>query len=197
MERRGVASSKKKAVAEGYQLFYADEASVALHAHVAHTYALRGHRPLITINTEIKARLYVASAIADNGALVYTVRDKPFDGQAVTEFLTKLLLSQSAAQQKVMVIWDNASIHDCAVTRAFLSSDSQAGRLWLVKQPCYSPHLNADEQVWAQVKGHGLKNTCYHNLAELKPKLTAELEKLKNNPSLVQQFFHHPDLAYY
>jgi len=42
-----------------------------------------------------------------------------------------------------------------------------------------------------------LKNTCYQNFKELKPKLIEEVNKLKENPELIKQFFHHPDIGFY
>ena len=95
-----------------------------------------------------------------------------------------------------MVIWDNASIHDSAFTRAFLSEDPQAKRLYLSKQPTYSPEFNADEQVWGQLKCHGLLRVCCHTIKELKVKVREEMDKIKNNPELIRQFFLNPDLCY-
>jgi len=197
VERRTTACFKKKAIAEQYRIYYADEASVSLTSYVARTYAKRGRRPILEVNTEISQRLYIAGAVSSEGDLAYQVRDKPFDGTTMTAFLSQLLHSCEPQQQKVMVIWDNASIHNCAATHAFLSSDQQAKqRLHLAQQPRYCPNLNAAEQLWAHLKCEGLKSTCFHTLQELRPKLTQELDKLKNNPNLIRQFFLHPDLGY-
>lgn len=103
----------------------------------------------------------------------------------------------AAVMGKLLIIWDNASIHDCEKTRRFLETNASAKRLYLAKQPTYSPELNADEQVWSQIKCVGLRNTCYRNIKELKPKLIAEMEKLKNKPELIRQFFHHEDVGFY
>jgi transposase len=174
-------------------LFYADEASVSLSSYSARTYAPRGKPAVLPINSEVSRRLYLASAISTTGELFYEVREKAFDGSAIVDFLRHLL---AQVAEKVLIIWDNASIHDCEKTRQFLRSDPQAQRLHLAKQPTYSPQLNADEQVWSQLKGKGLSNTCYQNVKELKPKIIEEMEKLKQDRSRIQQFFHHPDLGF-
>ncbi len=67
----------------------------------------------------------------------------------------------------------------------------------MAKQPTYSPEVNADEQVWNQVKTIGLKNACYKRIKKLKPRIIEEMEKLKNKPELIKQFFHHEDVGYY
>jgi transposase len=96
-----------------------------------------------------------------------------------------------------MIIWDNASIHDCQKLRQFLETEDCPKRLHLAKQPTYSAEVNADEQVWNQIKTVGLKNSCYRNVKELKPKIIEEMEKLKNKPELIKQFFHHQDVGFY
>jgi len=125
--------------------------------------------------------------------MVYEVQEKAYDGSAIVSFLKHIL---AKVAEKVLIIWDNASIHDCEVTRQFLRSAPEARRLHLVKQPTYSPQLNADEQVWSQLKCVGLKNSCYQNVKELEPKVREEMEKMKANRQLIQQFFHHPDLGF-
>lgn len=147
------------------------------------TYAPRGRPAMLPINSEVSRRLYLASAIWPEGELFYEVREKAFDGQAIVEFLKQIL---ATVVEKVLIIWDNASIHDCQRTRQFLRTEAEAKRLYLVKQPAYSPQLNADEQVWSQLKCVGLKNSCYRNVKELEPKVREEMEKLKQDRSRIQ-----------
>ncbi len=136
----------------------------------------------------------MASGISEHGELVYKIRRKPFDGAAIVALLKQMLSNLSG---KLLIVWDNASIHDCQETRRFLATDKRAERLHLAKQPTYSPEVNADEQVWNQIKSVGLKNTCYKNIKELKSKIIKEFEKLKNKPKLIKQFFCHEDVGYY
>lgn len=135
----------------------------------------------------------MASAISLDGDLIYMIRNKPFDSEAITEFL-ELLLQHL---QKILIIWDNASIHNSKVTRKWLEQSPHSERLFLVQQPKYSPELNADEQVWNYLKNVELKNTCNQNVKELKPKILKAMEKMKSQPELIKSFFHHPDLGFY
>ncbi|RYZ43804.1 MAG: IS630 family transposase [Sphingobacteriales bacterium] len=172
---------------------YADEASVSVVPALTHTYAPRGKTPVITTSTEINLRLYMASAISASGKIRYLIRNQPFDSKAVIEFLEYLRVS---FRRKLLIIWDGASIHDSREVKAYL--DSKKNReFYLVMQPHYSPELNADEQVWNYLKGYQLKNTCHPTVKQLKEKITAVMEGLKQQPSLIRQFFHHPKLGYY
>ena len=160
---------------------------------LSHTYAPKGKTPVITTSTEINLRLYMASAITPSGEVRYMIRNQPFDSAAVIEFLQYLL---SSFGQKLLIVWDGASIHDSKEVRTYLETKKQK-ELRLVMQPHYSPELNADEQVWTYLKQHKLKNTCNPTLTELKEKVCTVMEALKQQPLLVQNFFHHPQLGYY
>jgi transposase len=175
-------------------ILYADEASVSPVPHLTHTYAPVGKTPSITISTEINLRLFLASAVSPSGDLVYTVNKSPFTGETIAAFLKMIL---DLFSQKIILIWDNALIHKCKAIKEFLANYPPAKRLLLVLQPTYSPELNADEQVWSYLKRVELKNTCNRNVKELKPKVIAGMEKLKDNPKLIQKFFRHPDLGFY
>jgi transposase len=166
---------------------------VSLSSYSGRTYVPRGKRAILPINSEVSRRRYLASAISAEGDLFYAVREKAFDGQGMVDFLKQILAS---VVEKVLIIWDNASIHDCEKTRQFLRNHAPARRLHLAKQPTYSPQLNADEQVWSQLKCIGLKNPCYQNVKELEPKVIEEMEKMKTDRQRIQQFFHHPDLGF-
>ncbi len=56
----------------------------------------------------------MASAISEQGDLAYIVRNKPFDSQAIIEFLNHLM---TTLKQKLLIIWDNASVIDIYDTR--------------------------------------------------------------------------------
>ena len=100
------------------------------------------------------------------------------------------------AAQKVMIIWDNSSIHDCELTRKFLQTQPEAKRLHLAKQPTYSPHLNADEMVWSYIKCIALKNSCCLVVKDLKSKIIQEMDNLKLARHRIQKFFHNPTLGF-
>lgn len=106
----------------------------------------------------------------------------------------KYLMNQF--DQKLLIIWDGASIHNSAEMRTFLTTISP-DRLFLAQQPHYSPELNADEQVWKHLKNFKLKNVLNQNINELKEKIVTVLEQLKDNKEMILSFFKHPELGFY
>jgi transposase len=173
---------------------FGDEASVSIHAPVSRTYAPKGQRPVIVTNSEVTKRAYAASAISEEGDLFYKVQDKAYDAKAIIGFLRSILV---ATAKKIILIWDNASIHDCEAMRHFLDTDPIAKNIFLAKIPAYSPELNPDEQVWNRVKNKGLKDTCYRSVNELMAKLEDELALLSQDFELIRQFFKHPEVHFY
>ncbi len=171
---------------------YSDEASLSLTPTITHTYAPCGRTPAIAISTEISKRLYMASAVSPLGDLLYVVRNKPFDSQAIIEYLEYLM---EQLDRKLLIIWDGASIHDSQELRNWLHELPQ-DKIYLVQQPHYSPELNADEQVWSHLKNYKVKNQCNQNLKELHKKTVQALENMKANPELIMAFFKHPDLGF-
>jgi len=161
---------------------------------VGTTYARRGHRPSICINCNVTDRLYVASAISEQGKVVFHTRQEPYDTDGIITFLQGLL---EQVPGKVLLVWDGASVHKSAKLRQFLCDCSQAWRLHLVIQPPYSPHLNADELLWQRLKNVALKNSCFQNFKELKNRVIEEINQLANNSALIKNFFKHPDLGFY
>ena len=77
--------------------------------------------------------------------------------------------------------------------RAFV--EAHAERLKLFTLPPYSPHLNPDEQVWANVKARVAKQTVANKI-DLKQKVSAALARLRALPDLIAGFFRHPDCRY-
>lgn len=123
--------------------------------------------------------------------MLYFIRNKPFDSKAIIEYLDYL----QQTLKKMLIVWDGASIHCSEELKAWLAKQKK-NDFYLVQQPHYSPELNADEQVWHQLKSCELKNTCNRNVNELKPKIIQAMEKLKNDKNLIMSFFKHPKLGY-
>lgn len=135
----------------------------------------------------------MASAVSPTGQMRYMIRKKPFDSQAIIEYLEYLL---AQFDQKLLIIWDGATIHNSKEVKNYLATKTE-NELYLVQQPHYSPELNADEQVWSNLKNYKLKNTCNQNVNELQIKISEVMDDLKNNIQLIMNFFKHPELGFY
>lgn len=165
-----------------------------MNSRLTTTYSPCGQRPVMHINSNVTKRLFVASAISAEGDLFFHHRLEPYNTDAIIEFLMLLLHSVT---NKILIVWDGASIHRSKKLKEFLTSYQQADRLLLFIQPPYSPQVNADELVWQRIKNVALKNSCFQNFKELKDKVLSEIKALSENRDLIKNFFRHPEVAYY
>ena len=171
---------------------YVDEAGINLLPSVQRTYAPCGQTPVVQQDCKY-THVSVISGISPKGELIYTTRNKSFDGDAIVEFLKKVL---SCFKNQIHLIWDGAKIHIGEAVKNFLTNNPDAKRLQLYRIPPYSPQLNADEQVWNHIKNVKLKNTFFKNLTILKQNVESAMAELQTQTETVKAFFQHPQVKW-
>jgi transposase len=178
---------KIKALKEGYQMYWHDESTLQLCANVVKTYAPKGETPILKLQ-DTKGYQYVciASSISEKGDMFFQIRENSFKGQGIIDYLKALL---ARMEGKIMLIWDNAPWHASQEVKDFLNTDL-GKRLWVAHIPPYSPELNPDELVWANLKTVQMPNRTAKNVKELKEMAQKAMENIKNNTDLVQSFFN-------
>lgn len=184
---------QKEAATEGRAFFYADESSFLLNPRWYKTYAPKGHPPTVDIWDKSFNYISACAAIGSQGEFVYTLNDQSYTGAKIVEFLKELLTQCS---QPITLVWDGASVHFCKAVQTFLGTLPK-GRLKLVRQPSYSPELNASEQLWNYAKNVDLKNQVFKSVAALKKEVKNTLNKFHNRADTIRQFFKHPQVAFY
>lgn len=187
MERGWFVNFKKKAIEEGYEIFFQDESTFQLCNNIVKTYSPKGVTPILELQ-ETKGRQYVciASAISKAGRMFYQIRDSSFKGEGIIQFLKDLI---AFASQKVLLIWDNASWHKSQEVKNFLNTDL-GKMLWVANTPPYSPEFNPDELLWANLKRVQIPNRFAKNVKELKNIVHGGMIKIQNSIELVQSFFN-------
>lgn len=192
MEDRHPTGDKKTAEEEQRVIGYVDESAFYLLPCVGYTWARKGQTPVLRDGDRYQ-HLSVISVITETGDLEYHLQECSYDGTGVVSFLKQV---REAQQTLLTLIWDGASIHRGETVKTFLRTENQGG-IQLERLPAYSPELNADEQVWAYVKEHELKNVCCKTLRELRTHVVAAFERLKQRPERIRSFFNHPDVGFY
>jgi transposase len=159
------------------------------------SYAPCGQRPVIETDSKNRLRLSLSAVITPQGELFYQVRQGSFNGAAIVRFIQKM---NKYNKKDMILIWDGASIHTCGQVKTYLQQQAkQKRKVWLEKLPAYSPELNPAEQLWAYLKNVLLKNDVSKTLDELKQKVVAAMEIIKNDTGLIKSFFRHPDVHFY
>ena len=89
---------------------------------------------------------------------------------------------------KLLILWDNASIHKNQAIRRLLETDRD-GDLWLEAFPPYAPELNPDEGLWNYLKNVELRNLCCKNLDQLKYHILRAVKRLRHKKRIIKACF--------
>ena len=101
-------------------------------------------------------------------------------GPQVVEFLRHL---QRHVPGKMLILWDGAAIHRCALVRNFVAGTK--GRIALERLPAYAPELNPVEYMWGHLKNHEIANLIANHAWELSFAATAALRRMRRRPTIV------------
>jgi transposase len=186
-----VAAPKKNAARLGAHIVFVDESGFALLPSVQKTWAPRGVTPIL----RHRFRRLRLSAIS--GVSVSPLRQRvglhALLGRAsighveVFHFLRELMRH---LRGRVVVVWDNASIHKGKDMREFLRLHP---RLQLESFPPYAPEINPDEGVWNHCK-HYLANGRPDDLDELVRDVSRQLRKLRGSQVRLRALIRQSEL---
>jgi transposase len=186
-QKKDLPALKKKAIEEGYDIYYHDESTLQLHANIVKTYSPRGETPVLGLyDTKGYQYVCIASSINTSGKMFFQIREKSFKGDAIIEYLKNLL---DTTTKKILLIWDNASWHKSEEVKTFLNTE-EGKRLWVANTPPYSPEFNPDELVWANLKRVQIPNRVAKNIKELKIMAHNGMLEIQNSEKLIKSFFN-------
>lgn len=174
----------------GAKIYFGDESAMSSNYHSGTTWAIKGRTPVVK-STGRRYSINIIAAISPGG----TLRFKTFKGNMTAplfiEFLSKLMKDVG---KPVFLIVDGHPVHRSAAVRDFVAGTN--GRLRLFLLPVYSPELNPVEQAWNHSKNHNVGRRVIEGINQLRSYVISAMRKLQKTPSLVAQFFKHPDCIY-
>lgn len=151
---------------------FLDEVGFSLKGTVKHTWALRGHTPVV-FGKASWDKVSTIGAVTSVGQFLQQTQHGAFTGPGVICFLQHVLLHVPG---DIVVVLDNAGIHKTKAVTAFVAGES---RLSLRSLPPYAPELNPIELVWAYVKRNLLGNFCARTLKALKARLRVGWQRVR------------------
>jgi len=188
-EREAYPAIAAEAKRVGARIYFGDEAGMRSDHHAGTTWAPMARTPT-GVTTGQRFGVNMLSAVAADGQFYFMLHEGRVTAEVFITFLEGLLHD---SDRPVFLVVDGHSTHKARVVRAFV--EAQVGRLKLFILPPYSPHLNPDEQVWGNVKGHVAKQTVA-NKFDLKQKIQRALGRLRALPKVIAGFFRHPHCRY-
>ena len=138
-----------------------------------------------------RAGLGLISAVTNKGELRWMVLDGAVKAPSLIRFLGRLIQD---ANGKVFLIWDNLPVHQAQVVRGWLAERMEQIEVFYL--PSYSPELNPDEGLNADLKHAVTRRPPARGKPELKRAVISHMRRLARLPDRIRSFFGHPSFRY-
>ena len=188
--RRDYPAIAARAKAENGAVFWGDETGLRSDDVRGSSYAPRGRTPTVRVPHK-RAGLGLISAVTNKGELRWMVLDGAVKAPSLLRFLARLVRD---AGRKVFLILDRLPVHRSAKVRAWLAG--REAEIEVFHLPPYSPELNPDEGVNADLKQAVTRKAPTRSKQQLKRAAIGHMRKLSKSPHRVRSFFGHKTFRY-
>ncbi len=117
--------------------------------------------------------------------------DEAFSADKLIEFLTALIKD---AGKKVFLILDNLRVHHSKIVKAWLQA--QEAQIEAFYLPSYSPELNPEERLNADLKQSMGKRVPVRTKAKLRAAANAHMTMRAQSPERVRSYFQDQHVKY-
>jgi transposase len=171
-------------------IFWGDETGLRTDDVRGRGYAPRGRAPVVRVCHK-RASLSLVSAVADKGELRWMVVDGAVNAPILIRFLGRLIRE---ARRKVFLILDRLRVHRARLTRDWLAA--HRAEIEVHYLPPYSPDLNPDEGVNADLKQAVPRRAPARGKQQLKRAAISHMRSLSRRPKRIRAIFQHPQFRY-
>ena len=179
-----------RARAEGGEIHWGDETAVVNTDVRGRSYAPKGQTP-VAYAPGGRQKLSMISTVTNQGKARFMIIDDTFGSERLIEFLEALIKD---IDRKVFLILDNLRAHHSKAVKAWL--EPRRDRIEIFYLPSYSPELNPDERLNADLK-HAIGSTVpVRTKARLKAAAESHMAMLAASPERVKAFFRDPRCKY-
>lgn len=188
--RRDYPAIVAKAKAADGVIFWGDETGLRSDDVRGLSYAPRGRTPLVQVPQK-RTGLGLISALTNKGELRWMVLDGAVTAPSLIRFLGRLV---QEVGRKVFLVLDRLPVHRSAKVRAWLAERGTEIEVFYL--PPYSPELNPDEGLNADLKQAVTRKAPARTKAQLKRAVIGHMRKLSKSPRRVRSFFGHKTFRY-
>jgi transposase len=180
----------QRARTEGGEIYWGDETGLRSDDGRGRSYAPRGNRPVVRpCHKREKAGLM--SAVTNRGSVRWMILKRAMNPALLIEFLRRLVRD---AQRKLFFILDNLPAHHAPPVVAWLERHREQIEVFYL--PSYSPELNPDEMLNADLKQAVTKQTPARRKGDLKKAVIRHLRKISKSPDRVKKYFQYAPAKY-
>jgi transposase len=180
----------KRAKQEGAEIHWGDETGLRSDDVRGRSYALKGETPVLRIKNN-RSSLSVISTVTNKGEMRWRIFSGALDARILIDFLRRLT---RGAAKKIFLILDNLRVHHAKVVQQWLAEN--AAKIEVFYLPSYSPELNPDELLNAELKQRVTTGVPTKTQVQLVKTTSKALRSIQKQPSRVKRYFYHPEVRY-
>jgi transposase len=185
---------ERQARAEGGEIHWGDETALVNTDVRGRSYAPRGQTPVTMAVGGTREKLSMISTVTNQGKSSWMIIEEAFNAQRLIEFLQALVTEGQRSGKKVFLILDNLRVHHSKLVKAWLADKKDKIEVFYL--PSYSPELNPDERLNADLKHAIGSKVPARTKAKLKAAALQHMQMLEQNPDRVRSYFRDPRVAY-
>ena len=154
------------------------------------SYAPQGQTPVVRVCHK-RVGLGLISAVTNKGELRWMVLDKAINAPMLIHFLQRL---NESACRKVFLILDRLRVHRARQVHDWLNEHRTEIEVFYL--PAYSPELNPDEGLNADLKQAVTRKAPARSKPQLRQAAINHMRKLSKSPARVRSYFQHQTFRY-
>jgi transposase len=182
---------EQRARAEGAEIHWGDETALVNTDVRGRGYAPSGKTPVAMAVGGSRQKLSMIATVTNQGKTRWMIIEEAFDAEKFIEFLGALIKD---AGKKVFLILDNLRVHHSKLVKAWVGQHSEKIELFYL--PSYSPQLNPEERLNADLKQEMGKRVPVRTKAKLRQAATEHMAMLEQNPERVMRYFQDKRVRY-
>jgi transposase len=182
---------EQRAKREGGEIHWGDETALVNTDVSGRSYAPVGKTPVTMAIGGTRQKLSMIATVTNQGKTRWMIIDEAFDAAKLIEFLQALIKD---AGKKVFLILDNLRVHHSKLVKAWV--DERQDKIELFYLPSYSPELNPEERLNADLKQEMGKRVPIRTKAKLREAANDHMTTLEHNPERVIAYFQDRRVRY-
>ena len=180
-----------RAKLENAEIHWGDETALVNTDVRGRGYQPKGQTPIAFAVGGSRQKLSMISTVTNQGKTRWMIVEENFDTDKFIEFLGALIKD---APQKVFLIVDNLRVHHSKLVKAW--AEEHKAQIELFYLPSYSPELNPDERLNADLKYAVGSKVAVRTKAKLKEATNEHMMMLSATPERVKSYFQDKRIKY-
>lgn len=182
---------EQRARAEGAEIHWGDETALVNTDVRGRSFAPAGKTPVAMAVGGTRQKLSMIATVTNQGKTRWMIIDEAFDAEKLIAFLQALIKD---AGKKVFLILDNLRVHHSKLVKAWVAQRQDQIELFYL--PSYSPQLNPEERLNADLKQEMGKRVPVRTKTKLREAANDHMAMLEQNPERVMGYFQDRHVRY-